>query len=125
MPSCSRGRPAHGSTPSSSGCTHYPLLGAVIRGIVGEGMAVIDSATATASALASLLEIHGLGGTTDGREARTTAHDRGRGGLPGDRGPSLRSGSGSLSPLDLETATQRPRAAVAIASSRRVHEPPA
>ena len=43
------------------GCTHYPLLGPVIRGIVGEGMAVIDSATATASALASLLEVHGLG----------------------------------------------------------------
>jgi glutamate racemase len=43
------------------GCTHYPLLGPVIRGIVGGGMAVIDSATATASALASLLEIHGLG----------------------------------------------------------------
>jgi glutamate racemase len=43
------------------GCTHYPLLGPVIRGIVGDSVAVIDSATATASALASLLEIHGLG----------------------------------------------------------------
>jgi glutamate racemase len=43
------------------GCTHYPLLAPVIRGIVGEGMAVIDSATATASALASLLEVHDLG----------------------------------------------------------------
>jgi glutamate racemase len=42
------------------GCTHYPLLAPAIRDIVGEGVAVIDSATATASALASLLEIHAL-----------------------------------------------------------------
>jgi glutamate racemase len=47
------------------GCTHYPLLGGVIRTIVGEGIAVIDSATATASALASLLEIHGLAAPED------------------------------------------------------------
>ena len=43
------------------GCTHYPLLSATIRDIVGEGTAVIDSATATASALASLIEVHDLG----------------------------------------------------------------
>ena len=43
------------------GCTHYPLLSEAIRGIVGPGTAVIDSATATASALASLLEVHDLG----------------------------------------------------------------
>jgi glutamate racemase len=43
------------------GCTHYPLLAPVIRGIVGDDIAVIDSATATASALASLIEIHALG----------------------------------------------------------------
>jgi len=43
------------------GCTHYPLLGAAIRDIVGEGIAVIDSASATASALASLIEVHDLG----------------------------------------------------------------
>jgi len=42
------------------GCTHYPLLGAVIRSVVGPGTAVIDSATATASALASLIEVHDL-----------------------------------------------------------------
>jgi glutamate racemase len=42
------------------GCTHYPLLAPVIRDIVGTGVAVIDSASATASALAGLLEIHGL-----------------------------------------------------------------
>ena len=43
------------------GCTHYPLLGAAIRQVVGEGTAVIDSASATASALASLIEVHALG----------------------------------------------------------------
>lgn len=42
------------------GCTHYPLLAPVIRRIVGPEVAVIDSALATASALAGLLEIHAL-----------------------------------------------------------------
>ena len=46
------------------GCTHYPLLAPSIRAIVGEETAVIDSATATASSLASLIEVHDLG-TTD------------------------------------------------------------
>ena len=42
------------------GCTHYPLLGPVIAAIAGEGVAIVDSATATASALVELLEINGL-----------------------------------------------------------------
>jgi glutamate racemase len=42
------------------GCTHYPLLAPVIRRVTGEQVGVIDSASATASALAGLLEIHGL-----------------------------------------------------------------
>ncbi|MFN8620468.1 MAG: hypothetical protein U0869_06950 [Chloroflexota bacterium] len=41
------------------GCTHYPLLVDVITDAVGPGVAVIDSASATASALASLLEVMG------------------------------------------------------------------
>lgn len=49
------------------GCTHYPLLAPVIRDIVGDDIAVIDSASATASALASLLEIHALGTTKEGQ----------------------------------------------------------
>jgi glutamate racemase len=53
------------------GCTHYPLLAGPIRAIVGEEVAVIDSATATASALPSLLEIHGLA-NEGGRAARHT-----------------------------------------------------
>jgi glutamate racemase len=43
------------------GCTHYPLLAPLVRSIVGEEVAVIDSATATASALAGLIEVHALG----------------------------------------------------------------
>ena len=42
------------------GCTHYPLLRAVIAAQVGEGVAIVDSATATASALAELLGVNGL-----------------------------------------------------------------
>jgi glutamate racemase len=42
------------------GCTHYPLLGPVIKRVVGAEVAVIDSASATASSLAGLLEVHGL-----------------------------------------------------------------
>lgn len=47
------------------GCTHYPLLAPAIRRAVGPDVAVIDSASATASALASLLEVHGLNAPDD------------------------------------------------------------
>ena len=47
------------------GCTHYPLLRPIIEGIVGEGVAIVDSATATASALAELLSVNGLEAATD------------------------------------------------------------
>ncbi len=67
------------------GCTHYPLLGALIAAIAGDRVAIVDSATATASALAELLSINGLeaagpvgvgeGGPTNGADAvhRTSA----------------------------------------------------
>ncbi|MDA8202878.1 MAG: glutamate racemase [Chloroflexi bacterium] len=42
------------------GCTHYPLIVDSIRGATGEGVAVIDSALATASVLAELLAINEL-----------------------------------------------------------------
>jgi len=42
------------------GCTHYPLLRALIETQVGEHVAIVDSATATSSALAELLGINGL-----------------------------------------------------------------
>jgi glutamate racemase len=42
------------------GCTHYPLLRAAIAAVAGERIAIVDSATATASALSELLLINGL-----------------------------------------------------------------
>ncbi len=53
------------------GCTHYPLLSGVLRGCVGDGVAIVDSATATASSLAELLSVNGLEapGTTRGTAA--------------------------------------------------------
>jgi glutamate racemase len=42
------------------GCTHYPLLISVLRDCVGEGVAIVDSATATASSLAELLSVNAL-----------------------------------------------------------------
>jgi glutamate racemase len=53
------------------GCTHYPLLRPIIAAAVGERVAIVDSATATASALAQLLTINALEapGTTRGTAA--------------------------------------------------------
>ena len=53
------------------GCTHYPLLAAVLRACVGDSVAIVDSATATASSLAELLSVNGLEapGTTRGTAA--------------------------------------------------------
>ncbi len=42
------------------GCTHYPLLRPVIAAVAGERIAIVDSATATAGALAELLAANGL-----------------------------------------------------------------
>jgi len=42
------------------GCTHYPLLRAAIERVAGEGIAIVDSAAATASALAELLSINDI-----------------------------------------------------------------
>ncbi|HWH24585.1 MAG TPA: glutamate racemase [Candidatus Limnocylindria bacterium] len=53
------------------GCTHYPLLAPAIRRIVGPQVAVIDSASATASALAGLLEIHDLAAPAGGQPTHT------------------------------------------------------
>ena len=62
------------------GCTHYPLLRPVIARIAGERVAIVDSATATASALVELLAINGLEapGTTRGTAADpgSAGHDR-------------------------------------------------
>ncbi len=62
------------------GCTHYPLLRPVLSRVAGERIAIVDSATATASALAELLVVNGLEapGTTRGTAADAGArgHDR-------------------------------------------------
>ncbi|MBA3235476.1 MAG: glutamate racemase [Chloroflexi bacterium] len=42
------------------GCTHYPLLRPIIERLAGNQVAIVDSATATASALAELLEVNRL-----------------------------------------------------------------
>jgi glutamate racemase len=42
------------------GCTHYPLLKGVIAEVVGPGVALVDSAEATAEAVAELLAQEGL-----------------------------------------------------------------
>ena len=47
------------------GCTHYPLLRPVIAEVVGERVALVDSAAETASAVAAVLAARGLG-RTDG-----------------------------------------------------------
>jgi glutamate racemase len=51
------------------GCTHYPLLRPLIAAVAGEQVAIVDSATATASALAELLGINGLDATGDPGDA--------------------------------------------------------
>jgi glutamate racemase len=62
------------------GCTHYPLLQPLIASIAGERVAIVDSATATASALAELLVVNGLEapGTTRGTaaDAGLAGHER-------------------------------------------------
>jgi glutamate racemase len=62
------------------GCTHYPLLRPVIAAAAGERVAIVDSATATASALAELLIVNGLEapGTTRGTaaDAGLARHER-------------------------------------------------
>jgi glutamate racemase len=68
------------------GCTHYPLLRPVLQAAVGEGVAIVDSATATAGALAELLSVNGLEAPGS---SRGTAADPGGGHAapPGRDGP--------------------------------------
>jgi glutamate racemase len=49
------------------GCTHYPLLRPIIASVAGDAVAIVDSATATASALSELLAINGLEAPADGQ----------------------------------------------------------
>jgi glutamate racemase len=56
------------------GCTHYPLLREIIAALAGEHVAIVDSATATASALAELLQINGLDAQGDGGDGVAATH---------------------------------------------------
>jgi glutamate racemase len=56
------------------GCTHYPLIGAVIAAVAGDGVAIVDSATATASALSELLAINGLEAATPAQRGAVISH---------------------------------------------------
>jgi glutamate racemase len=56
------------------GCTHYPLLREIIAALAGEHVAIVDSATATASALAELLQINGLDAQGDGGDGVSATH---------------------------------------------------
>jgi hypothetical protein len=62
------------------GCTHYPLLRPIVAQAAGPSIAIVDSATATASALAELLTVNGLEapGTTRGTaaDAGAAGHER-------------------------------------------------
>jgi glutamate racemase len=46
------------------GCTHYPLLLPILSRLAGDHVAIVDSATATASALVELLSVNALEATT-------------------------------------------------------------
>src|SRR2546421_2730533 len=52
------------------GCTHYPLLANVIAEVMGPGPALVDSAQATAEAVAQLLRARGLERRGDGARHR-------------------------------------------------------
>jgi glutamate racemase len=53
------------------GCTHYPLLAPVLERLMGQRVAIIDSASATASALAHLLDVQALHAPADARASHS------------------------------------------------------
>ena len=57
------------------GCTHYPLLANVIAEVMGSGPALVDSAQATAEAVAQLLRARGLERRGGGARHRTLCTD--------------------------------------------------
>ena len=77
------------------GCTHYPLLRPVLAAIAGDRIAIVDSASATASALSELLSINGLEAPGS---SRGTAADPGR---DGHEAPAGRTGE----PVHLQLTT--------------------
>jgi glutamate racemase len=70
------------------GCTHYPLIRAAIAAVAGERIAIVDSATATASALSELLLINGLEAPGSSRGTAADAGHAGHEAPPPSAGPA-------------------------------------
>ncbi len=51
------------------GCTHFPVLAAAIRQIIGKDVTMVDSAETTAAAVAEALAAHGMANDDGGSEA--------------------------------------------------------
>ena len=69
------------ATPDSLilGCTHFPILREVIRGVVGPDMSIVDSAVTTAAVVKERLQSEGLdGGTEQNGSLRLLATDGAR-----------------------------------------------
>lgn len=54
------GTPAFVADTLVLGCTHFPMLRATIRAVIGEGVRLVDSAATTAEATQTLLQAQGL-----------------------------------------------------------------
>ncbi len=54
------------------GCTHFPVLAAAIRGVIGTGVAMVDSAATTAAAVADALAAQGMGVAESGAHGAPT-----------------------------------------------------
>jgi glutamate racemase len=52
------------------GCTHFPVLANAIREVVGEDVAMVDSAETTAAAVAEALQADGMGSDDGGSSVR-------------------------------------------------------
>jgi glutamate racemase len=61
------------------GCTHFPVLGGVLRSIVGSGVVIVDSARTTADAVDRLLAHHGLGAPAIAPAGALVGHGGGSG----------------------------------------------
>jgi glutamate racemase len=57
------------------GCTHFPVLGRALAGVLPAGVALVDSAATTARAVARLLLERGLSATAPGPATRFLATD--------------------------------------------------
>jgi glutamate racemase len=71
------------------GCTHYPLIRNAIAAVAGERIAIVDSATATASALSELLLINGLESPGSSRGTAADAGAAGHDAPPATGGPAI------------------------------------